>query len=54
MATPRGMKKRRIGADVLTQRSFSSLAPNEPAKETDRGEHRNHTLSLPAEEPLLL
>lgn len=54
MATPRGMKKGRIGVDVLTQRSFYSLAPHEPAKETDRGEHRNHTLSLTAAEPLLL
>jgi hypothetical protein len=54
MATPRVMKKRRIGADVLTQRSFYSLAPHEPAKETDRGEYRNHTLLLTAAESLLL
>jgi hypothetical protein len=53
MATPPRMKKGTIGVDVLAQRSFLFIEPHEPARKTDRGEYRNHTLSPMPGEPLL-
>jgi len=43
MATPPSMKKSRIEADALAQRSFASCA-KEPVEETDPGECRNHAM----------